>query len=82
MRELNFTSSRRLQLAVEQSRVTGFIIREDPKQLGTTACISRWKINSLPSALPDKMPGLGFPRWQVELLKARNGKPGMLPAEK
>jgi protein ImuA len=22
------------------------------------------------------MPGLGFPRWQVELLKVRNGNPG------
>jgi protein ImuA len=22
------------------------------------------------------MPGVGFPRWNVELLKVRNGKPG------
>ena len=25
---------------------------------------------------PDNMPGISFPRWQVELLKIRNGKPG------
>jgi protein ImuA len=24
----------------------------------------------------DGLPGIGFPRWQVELLKVRNGKPG------
>jgi protein ImuA len=26
--------------------------------------------------LEDDMPGVGFPRWNVELLKVRNGKPG------
>jgi len=76
IRELNFMVSRRLQLAVEQSGVTGFILRRDPRQLGTTTCISRWKITSLPSVLPGEMPGVGFPRWNVELLKIRNGKPG------
>ncbi|MEO7309904.1 MAG: Error-prone repair protein ImuA [Chitinophagaceae bacterium] len=74
--ELNFTASRRLQLAVEQSRVTGFILRNNPKLLNTTACVTRWKITPLPAALPDGMPGVGFPRWQVDLLKVRNGKPG------
>jgi protein ImuA len=74
--ELDFTVSRRLQLAVEQSRVTGFILRRHSRNLRTTACIARWKINSLPSELVDDMPGIGFPRWQVELIKIRNGKPG------
>ena len=76
MKELDFTSSRRLQLAVEQSKVTGFIIRKNPRQLNTTACVSRWKITSLPSNLEPGMPGVGFPRWNVNLLKIRNGKPG------
>ena len=76
MPELNFTASRRLQLVVEQSRVTGFILRRNPRQLTTTACVTRWKIRSLPSVLPGDMPGIGFPRWNVELLKVRNGKPG------
>jgi len=74
--ELDFTASRRLQLAVEQSRVTGFILRRHSRNLRTTACIARWKISSLPSELADDMPGVGFPRWQVELIKIRNGKPG------
>jgi protein ImuA len=76
MQELNFTASRRLQLAVEQSRVTGFILRRNNHNLNTTACVARWKINSLPSIMADKIPGVGFPRWNVELLKVRNGKPG------
>ncbi len=74
--ELSFTISRRLQLAVEQSRVTGFIIRNNPRKLETTACIARWQISSLPSETYNDMPGVGFPRWNVELLKVRNGKPG------
>ncbi len=73
--ELNFTASRRLQLAVEQSHVTGFILRRNPKNLSTTACVTRWNITALPSQLINNMPGVGFPRWNVELLKVRNGKP-------
>jgi protein ImuA len=81
MSDLNFTISRRLQLAVEKSRVTGFILRHRPRSLTTTACITRWKITSLPSASADDMPGVGFPRWNVELLKIRNGKPGSWQVE-
>ncbi len=73
--EISFTVSRRLQLAVEQSGVTGFIIRRNPKNLAT-ACVTRWKITPLPTALEDNLPGVGFPRWYVELLKVRNGLPG------
>lgn len=78
---LSFTASRRLQLAVEESHVTGFIIRTNPRNINTTACITRWKITSLPSELPEAMPGVGFPRWNVALLKVRNGKPGNWPIE-
>ncbi|MFM9911046.1 MAG: ImuA family protein [Chitinophagaceae bacterium] len=76
VKELSFTASRRLQLAVEQSRVTGFVIQQNPRKLNTTACISRWKITSLASELEYSMPGVGFPRWNIDLLKVRNGKPG------
>ncbi|HYF32978.1 MAG TPA: Error-prone repair protein ImuA [Chitinophagaceae bacterium] len=73
--DISFTASRRLQLAVEQSRVTGFIIRRTSRKLNITASTTCWKITSLPSALPGGMPGVGFPRWNVELLKVRNGIP-------
>jgi protein ImuA len=78
---LNFTTSRRFQLAVEQSRVTGFILRSNPRSLHTNACVSRWKIKPLPTQADDGLPGLGFPRWQVELLKIRNGRPGAWKVE-
>jgi len=76
LREIDFKQSRRLQLAVEHSRVTGFILRNQSEKIGSTACVARWKIKPLPSEQVDGLPGLGFPRWQVELLRVRNGQPG------
>ena len=55
---------------------TDWMIRHQPRIINTIACVSRWRITSLPSELQDGMPGVGFPRWNVELLKVRNGKPG------
>lgn len=81
IKELSFTASRRLQLAVEQSRVTGFLLRHNPVSFSTTACVTRWMINPIPSLLRDGMPGVGFPRWKVALLKVRNGKPGSWEVE-
>lgn len=76
MQELDFTATRRLQLAVEKSKVTGFVLRNNPRQMNTTACFSRWQITPLPALVLDGLPGVGFPSWQVQLLKMRNGKPG------
>jgi protein ImuA len=73
--DISFTESRRLQLAVEQSKVTGFLIRHRPKNLAT-ACVTRWNIKPLPTEKQAALPGIGFPRWHVALLKVRNGKPG------
>jgi protein ImuA len=74
--QMSFMESRRLQLAVEQSHVTGFILHKGARKVGTTACVARWKIQQVPSELRAGMPGVGFPRWRVELLKVRNGNPG------
>lgn len=76
VRELNFKQSRRLQLAVEHSHVNGFVLRNYSKKIGSTICAARWQVRSLPSEPVDGMPGLGFPRWQVDLLKVKNGQPG------
>jgi protein ImuA len=73
---ITFTHSRRLQLAVEESQVTGFLLRNQPRTIGTTASISRWYIAPLPSAPIDDLPGIGFPKWRVNLHRIRNGKPG------
>lgn len=74
--ELSFNESRRLQLAVERSHVTGFIHRFQPKTQNSVACVSRWKITPIASTTPNGMPGVGFPAWNVELLKVKNGQPG------
>ncbi|WP_185147035.1 ImuA family protein [Pseudochryseolinea flava] len=79
--EIDFTASRRLQLAVEKSQVTGFIILPEEKKINTTACVSRWKITALPSTTIDDLPGIGIPKWKVELLRIRNGKPGVWELE-
>ncbi|CAN5369872.1 ImuA family protein [soil metagenome] len=84
LNDISFTASRRLQLAVEQSQVTGFIIRNKVHVVnnpGTTACVSRWKITPLPSLPIEDLPGIGFPKWRVELLRIRNGKPGVWDIE-
>lgn len=81
--DISFIASRRLQLAVEQSKVTGFVLRNDRRVMSSkeykqhpTACVSRWKITPLPSSSIEALPGVGFPQWKVELLRIRNGKPG------
>lgn len=79
--ELDFTASRRLQLAVEQSQVTGFIIRQQPRQLNTLASIARWHIHPAASSSYNQLPGIGFPRFTVQLDKIRNGKPGQWQLE-
>jgi protein ImuA len=74
--QLSFTDSRRLQLAVEQSNVTGFIHRINAKSENTVACVSRWKISRIGSNITRRMPGVGLPQWNVQLTKVRNGLPG------
>jgi protein ImuA len=81
MPDINFTNSRRFQLAVEQSRVTGFILRSGPRNLNPNSFIARWKIKSLPGFSEEGLPGLSHPRWQVDLQKIRNGRPGSWQVE-
>ncbi|MGN6417350.1 MAG: ImuA family protein [Pseudobacter sp.] len=75
--ELSFTASRRLQLVVEHSGVTGFVLRgRKVQKMNTTACVTRWSITSTHSLDLEGLPGIGYPSWKVELLRVRNGKPG------
>ncbi|EHQ24477.1 ImuA family protein [Mucilaginibacter paludis] len=76
LRTIDFKQSRRFQLAVEHSHTTGFVLRNASKKIESTAAAARWQIKPLPSEPVDGLPGLGFPRWEVELLKVRNGLPG------
>jgi protein ImuA len=76
MRELDMTVSRRYQLAVEQSRVTGFVIRQQPRLLYPNVAVARWHVTHLPGIIEAETPGLGFPRWNIQLSRIRNGHPG------
>jgi len=76
IKELDFTASRRFQLAIEKSRVTAFVTRYSPRRLNTIASIARWRITPAASIIEDGMPGTGCPLWNIELLKVRNGRPG------
>ncbi len=71
----DLTATRRLQLAAEESGAFGLLLRPLCREPGTSSCVTRWQIKHAPS-VPGKLPGLGHTRWQVELLKARGGKPG------
>ncbi len=77
VREIGFIASRRLQLAVEKSHVTGFLLRHNPRNLNPIAAVARWHITPLTSELEPNMPGIGFPRWNIELSRVRNGQPGL-----
>ncbi|HYC29762.1 MAG TPA: Error-prone repair protein ImuA, partial [Chitinophagaceae bacterium] len=57
------------------------VVRRDARKLSTTACIARWKISSIATDTEDDLPGIGFPRWKVELLRVRNGKSGVWDLE-
>ncbi|MBY0534305.1 MAG: Error-prone repair protein ImuA [Chitinophagaceae bacterium] len=74
--KVDFTLSRRLQLAVETSKVTTFLLNTSKQEPINNSCVSRWRIQPLPSSSDNALPGVGFPCWKVSLLKMRNGKPG------
>ena len=80
---LSLTASRRLQLAAEQSGVTAFLLRrsrcfDDKALLAPNAAVTRWRVATVPSAPPlpqaAETPGLGRPRWRLELMRCRGGE--------
>jgi protein ImuA len=76
---LPMTASRRLQLAAETAGTPGIAIRRwrraaDAADFGQpTAAMTRWRVSVLPSA-PLAVPGIGRPRWLVELIRCRAGE--------
>jgi protein ImuA len=79
--DIDMVASRRLQLAAEQSGVTGLLLRAADRRLGATASVTRWGLSAAPSRPPDGKPGgdpglLGVPRWRTRLLRCRGGQPG------
>ena len=76
---LPMTASRRLQLAAEGSDTIGIALRRWRRQTEAadfgqpTAATTRWRISALPST-PLPVPGVGRPRWLVELIRCRAGE--------
>jgi protein ImuA len=76
---LSMTASRRLQLAAEGSGTIGLAIRRwrrpaEAADFGQpTASITCWRVSALPST-PLPVPGVGRPRWQLELIRSRAGE--------
>jgi protein ImuA len=75
---LSMTASR-LQLAAESSGTIGIAIRRwrRPKEAADfgqpTASVTRWRVSVL-SSTPLPVPGVGRPRWQLELIRCRAGE--------
>lgn len=75
---LSMTASRRLQLAAEGTGSVGIALRRWRRQAEAadfgqpTAAMTRWRISVMPSS-PLPVPGVGRPRWLVELIRARAG---------
>lgn len=78
---IDLTASRRLQLAAEHTGAGAFLLRINAKSLSSSACVSRWQVQHAASVAPDGLPGVGFPTWDVELLKVRNGRSGRFTLE-
>jgi protein ImuA len=73
---LSMSASRRLQLAAESTGVTGFVLHRSASLTASSAAVTRWRIAALPSAPVLGEPGIGLPRWRIELLRCRGGMPG------
>ncbi|WP_313008994.1 damage-inducible protein [Brevundimonas vesicularis] len=75
---LSMTASRRLQLVAEDTGSLGLAVRRWRRQAEAadfgqpTAAATRWRVTALPSA-PLPVPGVGRPRWFVELIRCRAG---------
>lgn len=75
---LSMVASRRLQLAAEGSGTPCLLIRRwrrasDAADFGQpSAAVTRWRVSALPSS-PLPVPGVGRPRWLVELIRAKAG---------
>ena len=71
---LDLTASRRLMLATAQGQSTALMLRSGAQEAPSAAAL-RWHVRSAPSASPFPV-GLGFARFDVELTRTRDGRPG------
>jgi protein ImuA len=72
---LDLVASRRLQLAAEDSGVTGLLLRPANARTDASAAVTRWRLACLPAGTGDGQEPWRW-RWAVELLRCRGGHPG------
>lgn len=69
---ISLTAERRLQLAAERWRTTGFLVQSGLVTASASAAVTRWRITSQPS-VPPPWQGLGRPCWALTLDRCRQG---------
>lgn len=81
VREAGLTATRRLSLAVRAHGAAAFLLRapEAVKTGGTgisaSAALTRWRIAAMPASRAVSGGESVAPRWRVELVRCRNGRP-------
>lgn len=69
---VTLTAERRLQLAAERGRTTGFLLQPGPGTASASAAVTRWRVRAQPSA-PPPWQGLGRSCWALTLDRCRQG---------
>ena len=83
--QVTLTQSRRLHLICEASRATGLLLRRQfhgaprARKPQASAATSRWRVGFAPTE--PEVPGLGTPRWRLDLLYCRGGMPASFLVE-
>lgn len=75
LREVDMTAARRLQLAAEAGGALGLLLRPDAENPAPIAALTRWRVTAI-AGTSGSPHDLGDPRWQLDLLRCRAGRPG------
>jgi len=73
---LGGTAARRLQLGAEGGATRALLLRAGEDE-GANAAVTRWRVGAAPGGRAERQPGVGRPRWRVDLLKCRNAAGAM-----
>lgn len=68
---LSVTAARRLQLAAEGGATAALLLRAGDDESASPA-VTRWRVAAAPASKAGGRPGVGWPRWRIDLLKCRS----------